>query len=70
MSFFRIEEQEDEKEARYEAISNIADELMTQAGTQYPTEADCDFFLELANTKLDERIDEARLDYYMAQRGL
>lgn len=32
MSFFRIEQAEDEKEARYEAISEIADELMTEAG--------------------------------------
>ena len=70
MSFFRIEEQEDEREERAEAISNIADELMTEAGIESPTEEDCDFYLEKAEHILDGRIDEARLDHYMAQRGL
>ena len=70
MSFFRIEEQEDEREERAEAIDNIADGLMTEAGIECPTEEDCDFYREQAEAILEERIDEARLDYYMAQRGL
>ena len=77
MSFFRIEQAEDEREARHEAIDNLvaewleqpADEILDKAGTRLRDEV-IEALNERAGAELDRRTDEARLDHYMAQRGL
>jgi len=77
MSFFRIEQEEDEKEDRSAAVDDLvaewleqpADWVLDKAGTRLRDEV-IERLNELAGEELDERIDESRLDLALARRGI